>query len=189
VKLRTDPLMAHLPKVWDAFIKVATRDDYKSIPAMRMAFEMAGIYREQMDIHHHKHGEGEQDISKMSYEELLDLERRMRMEQANRGVVDVPLSASQTSPASGEKDNPPGAIAAMQSPPTPPLARGAEKGTPSGPIPLSASQTSPASGETPLPTPPQSSPFCDEAAKQGGRMVVEEDGGMNEAGDGSEDVI
>jgi hypothetical protein len=105
VKLRTDPLMAHLPKVWDAFIKVATRDDYKSIPAMRMAFEMAGIYREQMDIHHHKHGDDEQDLSKMSYEELLDLERRMSMEQANRGVGEMPSVDSRIG------SNPPGAIA------------------------------------------------------------------------------
>lgn len=88
VKMRTDPLMAHLPKIWQAFIDVATTADYKSIPAMRMAFEMAGIYREQKEIHHFR-DDDEQDLETMSYEELIDLERRLRTEQAGRGVLEI----------------------------------------------------------------------------------------------------
>jgi len=92
IKLRTDPLMAHLPKIWDAFINVATTADYKSIPAMRMAFEMAGVYREQKDIHVHR-DDGDVELNKMSYDDLLELERKLRTEQAGRGMLDLTASA------------------------------------------------------------------------------------------------
>jgi len=81
-QLKISPLMAHLPEVWAAFLKVAKTSDYKSIPAMKMAFEMAGIYEQRVV---HRSEEGRPDLSKMSYEELIAYQEELRREQAARG--------------------------------------------------------------------------------------------------------
>ena len=82
-QLRISPLMAHLPEVWAAFLNVAKRADYKSIPAMKMVFEMAGIYEQRVV---HRNEEGRPDLSKMSYEELIAYQEELRREQTARGA-------------------------------------------------------------------------------------------------------
>ncbi|NSW52197.1 MAG: hypothetical protein HPY85_06810 [Anaerolineae bacterium] len=84
-RMRVNPLLSALPEIWNAFLKVATTADYKSIPAYRMAFEMAGLLRDETVIRHVH--DGDLDLKEMTYEEILQLEERLRSQKSQLNSV------------------------------------------------------------------------------------------------------